>query len=355
MNLKLSIVVPVYNVESYLSECLESLLNQRFKNIEIIVVNDCSPDNSEEIILRYQEKDSRIKYIKHTENLGLGGARNTGVKYASAEWITFVDSDDWVDVHCYENLMNALEKNPNANLALFAITLIDDQTKQKFFDSYFDVQDLNDPKWFWNQCVTVPNKIFRKQDLLDYELFFPEHLKHEDEEFWAKYCLSVPIVPIGDNRPYYCYRQRINSITSNRASKKDLPKIAFNIYEFAKKRNLLETKKHFICGIFNKFTYVNFDADQSFLVEYFAQLKIVLDHLSLNNEELLYLDFFTQNLYLLKDSSYIPFFLEHFQKIDRDKWYCFGRLSKKKKIKKILVVLLKKMKIYAILKKFLKK
>ena len=91
---KLSIVIPVYNTAIYLKECLESIINQTYSEIEIICVDDCSPDNSAEIIKEYAAKDSRIKYIKHTENKFQGGARNTGINAAEGSYITFVDSDE---------------------------------------------------------------------------------------------------------------------------------------------------------------------------------------------------------------------------------------------------------------------
>ena len=108
---KLSIVIPVYNTAIYLKECLESIINQTYSEIEIICVDDCSPDNSAEIIKEYAAKDSRIKYIKHTENKFQGGARNTGINAAEGSYITFVDSDDYMaDKSCYENIIKKIEQ-----------------------------------------------------------------------------------------------------------------------------------------------------------------------------------------------------------------------------------------------------
>ena len=92
---KVSIIVPVYNVEKYLKRCIDSLINQTLKDIEIIVVDDGSTDNSGQIIKKYQEKNSNIKYCKK-ENGGLSDARNYGMKYAQSEYIAFLDSDDFV-------------------------------------------------------------------------------------------------------------------------------------------------------------------------------------------------------------------------------------------------------------------
>ncbi len=112
---KVSIIVPVYNVEKYLDRCLNSLINQTLKDIEIILVDDESPDNCPKLCDEYAEKDSRIKVI-HKKNGGLGFARNSGLDVASGEYFAFVDSDDYVDLDFYERLYTAAKKG-NYDLA----------------------------------------------------------------------------------------------------------------------------------------------------------------------------------------------------------------------------------------------
>ena len=104
--MKLSVVIPVYNVEKYLQECVDSVLNQTLKEFELIAVDDGSTDHSGAILDEYQEKDSRITVI-HKENGGLSSARNAGLDIAKGEWIAFVDSDDWVSPETYEEMMRA--------------------------------------------------------------------------------------------------------------------------------------------------------------------------------------------------------------------------------------------------------
>jgi len=96
MNPLISIIIPVYNVESYLKDCLESVINQTYKNLEIIIINDGSQDNSKEICYNYAKKDSRIKLI-NKKNEGVSAARNTGMDLATGEYISFIDSDDYID------------------------------------------------------------------------------------------------------------------------------------------------------------------------------------------------------------------------------------------------------------------
>ena len=99
----LSVIIPVYKVEKYLRQCVDSVINQTYKNLEIILVDDGSPDNCGKICDEYAQKDRRIKVI-HQENQGVSAARNLGTKLAQGEYITYVDSDDWLDV-CMKNYL----------------------------------------------------------------------------------------------------------------------------------------------------------------------------------------------------------------------------------------------------------
>ena len=106
----ISIIVPVYNAEKYLSRCIDSILRQTFADFELILVNDGSSDKSKEICEKYLESDPRIKLINQ-ENSGVSAARNTGLDNASGEYIGFVDSDDFIEKNMYEELYNILKKN----------------------------------------------------------------------------------------------------------------------------------------------------------------------------------------------------------------------------------------------------
>lgn len=111
-----SVIVPVYKVERYLRKCLDSVCNQTYQNIEIILVDDGSPDSCGEICESYKETDSRIKVI-HKENAGLGMARNSGIKIACGDYVMFVDSDDWIDEDMIEKLVTSIEMS-NADMAI---------------------------------------------------------------------------------------------------------------------------------------------------------------------------------------------------------------------------------------------
>ena len=114
----ISVIVPVYKVEKYLDKCVQSLLNQTYKNIEIILVDDGSPDNCGQMCDEYAAKDSRVKVI-HKENGGLVSARNAGFNAVTGEWHMYIDSDDWIDLDSCEKLVAAINRHPDMNLIFF--------------------------------------------------------------------------------------------------------------------------------------------------------------------------------------------------------------------------------------------
>ena len=104
--IKVSIIVPIYNVEKYLHQCVDSLLNQTLRDIEVILVDDGSPDSCPHICEEYKKKDIRVKVV-HKQNGGLSDARNAGLKLVEGEYVAFIDSDDYVDLHMFEKLYAA--------------------------------------------------------------------------------------------------------------------------------------------------------------------------------------------------------------------------------------------------------
>ena len=105
---KVTLIVPVYNVEKYLKRCIDSILNQSYKNIEIICVNDCSPDNSQEILNDY-EKKQQIRVIINEKNMGLGKSRERALKESTGKYIMFIDSDDYIDTYYVEKYMAVMQ------------------------------------------------------------------------------------------------------------------------------------------------------------------------------------------------------------------------------------------------------
>jgi len=213
----LSIVIPVFNTDLYLKECLDSIINQTYSNIEIICVDDCSPDNSAEIIKEYAAKDNRIKYIRHTENKFQGGARNTGIQAANGKYITFVDSDDYLlDMDCYKNAVDNLEKyGADISIFSFAEDYGNKKTNHSLSKSVKGLCRLNSTNFTKVLCVPW-NKIFKLDDIKKHNLTFPEKLKFEDEAFWYKYVAAVEPKAYVENKYYYAYRIRSGSTMDTR-------------------------------------------------------------------------------------------------------------------------------------------
>ena len=115
--IKISIIIPVYNVEKYLATCLDSVINQTYKNLEILLIDDGSTDSSGLICEQYSKKDTRIKTI-HKKNGGLSDARNVGISYASGDYISFIDSDDFIDINTF-TILNQYIKQYNADIITF--------------------------------------------------------------------------------------------------------------------------------------------------------------------------------------------------------------------------------------------
>lgn len=141
MECKISVVVPVYNVENYLGSCLDSVLNQDFESFEIVVVNDGSTDGSLEIAKTYEARYPEKVRLISQENKGLGGARNTGIDNAKGEYIVFVDSDDTIKHDMLSSLYNEMTSS-NADIAIFGIEYVDENGKAFSRTEDFDEERL---------------------------------------------------------------------------------------------------------------------------------------------------------------------------------------------------------------------
>ena len=220
----ISIIIPVYNVEKYIRRCLDSVINQTYKNLEIILVDDGSPDNSGKICDEYAKVDKRIKVI-HKENGGLSDARNKGIKEAKGKYIAFVDSDDFIDLNMYSMLEKVIE-NKKADIACCKFLRFKEQVKidKRKYDKKITeyTQEEYIKKFFkinTQECVYYAwNKLYKKE-LLD-ENQYPFGLTCEDVVGTYKALLKAnSIVEI--NYPYYYYFYNENGITGGKFSEKD--------------------------------------------------------------------------------------------------------------------------------------
>lgn len=218
-HVKISIIVPVYNVEKYLRQCLDSLINQTLKDIEIICVNDDSPDNSIDILNEYAEKDSRVRVINLKENRKQGGARNAGLQIAQGTYIGLVDSDDWVDTSMYESLWNA-SANGTIDIVCSDYYTYYEKNKQTVFTKNIPDNVINGNMEDFHKNVIVNGgrmwtNITKKYLFFDYDLLYPENVIYEDNAIGtALFCVAKTIRK--ENKPLYYYRQRELSTTTTK-------------------------------------------------------------------------------------------------------------------------------------------
>ena len=167
-----SVIIPVYNTEKYISRCLDSLINQTFKDIEIIVVNDGSTDNSKQIIETYKEKDNRIVYIENEVNSGPLAARKNGTLKSNSKYITYIDSDDELELNTFEEVINVLKDKEYDIVHFDMLAITDDKKQKKEIERYSSVRlSAIDENYLFNEILliklssSVCGKIF-KQDLM---------------------------------------------------------------------------------------------------------------------------------------------------------------------------------------------
>ena len=217
-NPDVSVIVPVYNVEKYLRECIDSLIRQTLKNIEIILVDDGSRDSSGAICDEYAQKDSRIKVI-HKRNEGLFHARQTGAKAAQAGFIGFVDSDDWITDDAVEKLYKGIvQADFSFSTAVFRVypNRIEKPSAEVFKSNGYTVLDKSQsPGYRFSNW----NSLFLKDKFLETVSDMPSFFSHEDWAVTAKYfslIKTIYIVP----EPLYYYRMRKSSLSHTISSEK---------------------------------------------------------------------------------------------------------------------------------------
>lgn len=251
---KISIIIPVYNVEKYLRECLDSCINQTLEDIEIICVDDASPDNSIKILEEYQQNDSRIGIIRHEKNRNLGGARNTGLENATGEYVWFVDSDDYIDTKACQILYDAIKEFDVDMLCFSAMQFNETKDNRTFsYHRYFQgviVNKIYHSKTNWIECnfsnLNVSACMYLTKRNVIQNFRFREHVWHEDTDFTPILLFSVDSFCY---IPYTAYFRRINpeSITQTTMSQKrleDLIKALESLDSFIKINKI--KKGHFL-------------------------------------------------------------------------------------------------------------
>lgn len=227
---KISVLMPAFNVEKYIAEAIDSVLNQTMSDFEMIIINDGSTDSTGEIVERYKEKDSRIR-VYHTENGGIAKVRNLALSYARGEYVTYIDSDDAVKEEYLECLYENVVKY-NADIAVASFYKYADIEKKYYYvvlEQGYEVKAFTGLEVYQNYYspvngynitfVVAWGKLF-KRTLLE-KLFFPNGKSHEDSfTIYKAYLLTDKIIYV--NKNLYMYRQRENSIMSSNWSRERL-------------------------------------------------------------------------------------------------------------------------------------
>ena len=257
---ELSVIIPVYNTELYLRECLNSVVAQTYKDMEIICVNDGSTDNSLEILNEYKEKDTRIKVIT-IKNQGPATARNTGLYAATGKYITFVDSDDYIEKTTYEK---ALQHITDADIVCFGIDVFGNYSlkTRKSDSNYYKISfkgktKLNNKIRYKADC-SVCNKIFKKSLINDKEINFPQGRRYEDAAFYWKYIASVKTAWFIDEN-LYKYRRRERSIMAETFEQGkfavDHLYIIDDLYNYLIKHNLYNQNLKLFAQLFKEYFF----------------------------------------------------------------------------------------------------
>lgn len=214
MNKKISVIVAVYNTEKYLDRCIESLLNQTYKNIELVIVEDCSTDSSRKLLKKYKE-NKNIKVFYNRENRGLSYSRNYGLKKSTGDFIGYIDSDDYVEPDYYEKLMSSIKDN-KSDIAICDIKLVDEQTNKiqrcKCYANDFDVYSVVNNGFAASAC----NKLFKRKNIEKYP--FAEGKVNEDIAVVIPTVIQAKKISYADT--CYFYVQRGGSIQNSKLSDK---------------------------------------------------------------------------------------------------------------------------------------
>lgn len=258
-----SIIIPVYNTEEYLEECLESVLNQTLKEIEVICIDDKSTDKSLEILLKYAKKDNRLKVIKNERNTGQAIAKNICLKELNGEYVSFLDSDDKIDRDAYEKLYD-FSKNFKQDIILFNMVRFDEK---KIWESELHVKSITEsiektdliqhPEFIYD--TTACNKFIKTSFLMEKNINFIDRL-YEDILFSMQLITSTNSIGVYKDVNYY-WRRRTNSnksTTQERTNIKNIRDRIFIVKEIIELFNSKEEYKNLINDLYKKLVEIDF-------------------------------------------------------------------------------------------------
>lgn len=262
----ISIIVTCYKGGDYLPKCLKSLCGQTLKDIEIVCVNDASPDNTADVLKEWSEKDDRIVVLTNKENIGVSASRNRGISESQSDYIMFCDADDFYEPVMCEEMLDAI-KNNNVDLAACGTNIIyHAHEEMKLSDiNYYSIKYSGQTKItedvILNTDLSPWNKIFKKSIILDNKITFPEGLYYEDAYFCSAYLCCSRRAYFIDKQLHNYVRHESSTMSNTWSENKqkdnaiDHLYIAFKLHDFLKSNNLLEKYNTLFWRLFIVFGY----------------------------------------------------------------------------------------------------
>ena len=308
----LTIIVPAYNVEAYIEECLNSLVNQTVRNHKIIIVNDGSTDKTEEKCLKYKEEYEELITYVYQDNKGLGGARNTGMQYVDTPYLTFLDSDDWLSIKFVEKFSKLMEWTDEKPEMVFTLPWVFDSVTNRIlswkdkeiYDSIFEVKEnksyvktnvRKNPELDKLE-VSSCRKIYKTEFLEDNKFFFPEKLKWEDVpgHFYllnkANTCMALPEVGF-----FYRTNQGGQITSGGGKTRLDMVPIFEQLLKVQEENNFIEIERAYVLRLILDFSLWSVEATNvEYIVELLNKLHIFWKKIDKNDLQF-YLDNLSQN------------------------------------------------------------
>ena len=308
----LTIIVPAYNVEAYIEECLNSLVNQTVRNHKIIIVNDGSTDKTEEKCLKYKEEYEELITYVYQDNKGLGGARNTGMQYVDTPYLTFLDSDDWSSIKFVEKFSKLMEWTDEKPEMVFTLPWVFDSVTNRIlswkdkeiYDSIFEVKEnksyvktnvRKNPELYKLE-VSSCRKIYKTEFLEDNKFFFPEKLKWEDVpgHFYllnkANTCMALPEVGF-----FYRTNQGGQITSGGGKTRLDMVPIFEQLLKVQEENNFIEIERAYVLRLILDFSLWSVEATNvEYIVELLNKLHIFWKKIDKNDLQF-YLDNLSQN------------------------------------------------------------
>lgn len=294
---KVSIIIPYHNVESYIFQCIESVVKQTLTDIEIIMINDASTDKSYDIVKDFAQNDNRIIMLETKELSGQAYARNLGLKIAKGEYIGFVDSDDWIETDMFEKLYNKA-KSQDADITMCRAKLYDDETSEYSENDYYSLKSLErfnetsfsaeDTKLeLLNINVVIWNKIYKRNFLELIGAKFADGFIYEDLPFFFGTYLKANRINVVWEDLYY-YRQNRKYSTMQNIDKKVYDRIPMVSLAYEKIKQIpfykeieVEVLSWIIDDIFHRFTLL----EEKYYKEYFYDMKKLFQSFGLEGDD----------------------------------------------------------------------